>query len=77
MKYFESYLRILRLLQAFFLGLVNWLNYTCTLIGSYIKMWQVRHGTLYCASCATFLFFTHFDVNFDLLDNTKSIYQME
>ena len=42
MKYFESYLRILRLLQAFFLGLVNWLNYTCTLIGSYIKMWQVR-----------------------------------
>ena len=30
------------------------------------------HGTLYCASCTTFLFFTHFDVNYsyDLLLNS-------
>ena len=54
-KYFESYLRILRLLQAFFLGLVDWLNYTCSLFGSYIKMWQVRpwhtapHAPLFCS----------------------------
>ena len=49
--------------------MISWIIHALWLVliskcGKYI------HGTLYCASCTTFLFFTHFDVNYDLLLNS-------
>ena len=49
--------------------MISWIIHVLWLVliskcGKYI------HGTLYCTSCTTFLFFTHFDVNYDLLLNS-------